>query len=155
MSGQCPRVALCAAPPFCPSNAFVSLWGPGLQCEFGGAVLLPLEVPQIYAEFCEIFAKHSIWSLVSVFGSGGRAQWTAEPQSNAQWESARQQVEISVKQSYGLASDAPSWVRSSVAKSKCVSRAQNNRGSLKLGNYGPTSSILPTLTSDCGSLTAI
>ena len=79
MSGQCPRVALCAAPPFCPGNAFVSLWGPGLQCEFGGAVLLPLEVPEIDAEFCEIFAKHSIWSLVSVFDSGGSTQGTVEP----------------------------------------------------------------------------
>ena len=155
MSGQCPRVALCAAPPFCPGNAFVSLWGPGLQCEFGGAVLLPLEVPEIDAEFCEIFAKHSIWSLVSVFGSGGSTQGTAEPESDAQWESARQQVEIFVKQSCGLASDAPSWVRSSIAKSKCVSGAQKNRGSLKSGNYVPTSSILPTLPSGWGSLTAI
>ena len=155
MSGQCPRVALCAAPPFCPGNAFVSLWGPGLQCEFGGAVLLPPEVPEIDAEFCEIFAKHSIWSLVSVFGSGGSTQGTAEPESDAQWESARQQVEIFVKQSCGLASDAPSWVCSSIAKSKCVSGAQKNRGSLKSGNYVPTSSILPNLPSGWGSLTAI
>ena len=127
MSGQRPRVALCAAPPFCPGNAFVSLWGPGLQCEFGGAVLLPLEVPEIDAEFCEIFAKHSIWSLVLVFGSGASTQGTAEPESDAQWESARQQVDIFVKQSCGLASDAPLWVRISIAKSKCVSRARKNR----------------------------
>ena len=129
--------------------------GPGLQCEFGGAVLLALEVPEIDAEFCEIFAKHSIWSLVSGFGSGGSTQGTAKPESDAQWESARQQVEIFVKQSCGLASDAPSWVHSSIAKSKSVSGAQKNRGSLKSGNYVPTSSILPTLPSGWGSLTAI
>ena len=133
MSGRCPLVALCAAPPFCPGKVFVSLWGPELQCEFGGAVLLPLEVPEIDAEFSELFAKHSIWSLVSVFGSGSSTQGTAEPVSDAQWESACQQVEIFVKQSSGLASDAPSWVRSSIAKSKCVSRAREKSGQFEIG----------------------